>query len=91
MKIFIGSLSSFSSSFAVLPIAFEQRDNSMSLVLVRDAAAKYSSFFFKKKMDEKKGTAYIQRTRGDFLLHVTLNGWDVALFSPLSLTLCPLE
>ncbi|KAK4021021.1 hypothetical protein OUZ56_002955 [Daphnia magna] len=24
-------------------------------------------------------------------LHVTLNGWDVALFLPLSLTLCPLE
>ena len=58
MKIFIGSLSSFSSSFTVLPIAFEQRDNSMSLVLVRDAAAKFFLFLLKENGWKKRDGIY---------------------------------
>ncbi len=63
--------------------------NSMSLVRrdCRRAASSSSSSYVRKRKRKKKGRR--ERTRTS--LHVTLNGWDVALFSPLSLTLCPLE
>lgn len=57
-----------------------QSKNSMSLVR-RDFKAATASGCVYKSGGVEDGTS----------LHVTLNGWDVALFLPLSLTLCPLE